>query len=198
MRCDRCRLGDLNPRGVGVSEVVLYIAASLDGFIADDDGGVDWLAEDRFKDGVAPDEDYGYAKFYDGVELVIMGRKTYDQILGFGKWPYSGKHNAVFTQHPPQENPHGVEFVSGNVRTHVERWKRDHSGKLWLMGGGELNSAFRREQLVDRTILTWIPVYLGSGRRLFSEPLSVEPQTLIRQQTWPNGFVQVEYERIQI
>ena len=51
MRCAGVRLGDLNPRGVGVSEVVLYIAASLDGFIADNDGGVDWLAEDRFKDG---------------------------------------------------------------------------------------------------------------------------------------------------
>src|SRR3712207_517414 len=89
-------------------EVKLFIATSLDGFIADRDGGVDWL----FADG-----DYGYAAFFDSIETLIMGRRTYEQVLGFGEWPYGEKPTYVFTRGAPGgDHPH-VEFVSGEARS---------------------------------------------------------------------------------
>ena len=71
-----------------MSEVILYIAVSLDGFIAPPNGSVDWLDEKRFQDGVGEDEDFGYKSFLKNVDLIVMGRKSYDQILDFGEWPY--------------------------------------------------------------------------------------------------------------
>ena len=75
-----------------MSEVILYIAVSLDGFIAPPNGSVDWLDEKRFQDGIGEDEDFGYKSFLKNVDLIVMGRKSYDQILDFGEWPYPEKH----------------------------------------------------------------------------------------------------------
>ena len=99
-----------------MSEVILYIAVSLDGFIAPPNGSVDWLDEKRFQDGIGEDEDFGYKTFLKNVDLIVMGRKSYDQILDFGEWPYPEKHIKVFTHRIPQENPHDVEFVEGEYR----------------------------------------------------------------------------------
>ena len=74
-----------------MSEVILYTAVSLDGFIAPPNGSVDWLDEKRFQDGVGEDEDFGYKTFLKNVDLIVMGRKSYDQILDFGEWPYPEK-----------------------------------------------------------------------------------------------------------
>ena len=84
-----------------MSEVILYIAVSLDGFIAPPNGSVDWLDEKRFQDGVGEDEDFGYKTFLKNVDLIVMGRKSYDQILDFGEWPYPEKHIKVFTHRMP-------------------------------------------------------------------------------------------------
>ncbi|MED5343138.1 MAG: hypothetical protein VX560_05390 [SAR324 cluster bacterium] len=94
-----------------MSEVILYIAVSLDGFIAPPNVSVDWLDEKRFQDGIGEDEDFGYKSFLKNVDLIVMGRKSYDQILDFGEWPYPEKHTKVFTHRIPQENSHDVEFV---------------------------------------------------------------------------------------
>ena len=71
-----------------MSEVILYIAVSLDGFIVPPNGSVDWLEEKRFQDGIGEDEDFGYKTFLKNVDLIVMGQKSYDQILDFGEWPY--------------------------------------------------------------------------------------------------------------
>ena len=76
-----------------MSEVVYYIAASLDGYIADADGGVGWL--EAFNQ---PDEDYGYGAFYRTLSAVISGRRTYEQALGFGEWPYEGVTTVVISR----------------------------------------------------------------------------------------------------
>ena len=89
-----------------MARIVYYVAASLDGFIADSAGGVDWLPSGE-------SNDYRYAEFYAGVEALVMGRRTYDQALSFGEWPYPGKPAYVFTQSPPGDGPQGVQFVRG-------------------------------------------------------------------------------------
>lgn len=122
----------------------MFIATSLDGFIAERDGGVDWL----FTDG-----DYGYAAFFDSIETLIMGRRTYEQVLGFGEWPYGEKPTYVFTRGAPGgDHPH-VEFVSGEAGALVEELRRRTSGDIWLVGGAALVSAFREQGLIDEYIL---------------------------------------------
>ena len=90
-------------------QTTLYIAASVDGYIADANGGVTWLPS-----GDSNGNDYGYAAFYASVDALLMGRRTYDQVLTFGEWPYPGKPAYVFTRHPPAAAPPGVEFVSAD------------------------------------------------------------------------------------
>ena len=107
-RIDRCHI-------YLIPKVRLYIATSLDGFVAEPDSSVDWL----FTDG-----DYGYTSFFESVEALIMGRRTYEQVLGFGEWPYGGKLTYVFTRTAPGgEHPH-VEFVSSEVGTFVEELRQ--------------------------------------------------------------------------
>ncbi|AKB34455.1 Dihydrofolate reductase [Methanosarcina siciliae HI350] len=105
-----------------IPRIKLYITCSLDGFIARKGGSVDWLTEyeNRFE------TDYGYSEFYSSIGTVLMGRKTYEQVLGFGVWPYGGKNTYVFTrQNKPLHREKDVEFVSGDIREFVRRLKEN-------------------------------------------------------------------------
>src|SRR5687768_2925831 len=98
--------------------VKLYVATSLDGFIADRDGGVGWLPPPG--EASSGGEDYGFAAFMDTVEAIVMGRRSYDQLPEFGPWPYGDRTAVVFTHRPP-EHPHTpAEFVSGDPTPVVE------------------------------------------------------------------------------
>lgn len=172
-----------------MSRVILYIATSLDGCIADADGGVDWL-----ESAASPEDgDYGYAEFYASVGSLVMGRTTYEQVRGFGDWPYPGKPTRVFT-HQALEGAHpDVEFVAGDPRPVLEQlfaW-----GDVWLVGGAELVRGFRELGLVDETILTVLPVILGAGPRLYPEGGLGESLELLEAKSWPSGFVQLRYRQ---
>lgn len=171
-----------------MGQIAYYVAISLDGYIADADGGVGWLPED---DG----EDYGYADFYDGVGALVMGRRTYDQVLGFGQWPYAGKSTYVFTSHPPDDNPFGVEFFAGSAAEFVQSVAPNHSGAVWLVGGANLAEQFRREGLIDRFLVFVIPVALGKGIPLFDGDGGVDATQLRLEsvQSYNNGVVGLEY-----
>ncbi len=165
-------------------EVRLFIATSLDGFIADRDGGVDWL----FTDG-----DYGYTDFFDAIETLIMGRRTYEQVLGFGEWPYGEKPTYVFTRSAPGgDHPH-AEFVSGDAGTLVEELRQSSSGDIWLVGGAALVSTFRELRLIDEYILSVHPVLLGDGIPLFERPLPRESLRLGEERAFESGLVQLRY-----
>ena len=165
-------------------EVKLFIATSLDGFIAERDGGVDWLFTDN---------DYGYTSFFDSIETLIMGRRTYEQVLGFGEWPYGEKPTYVFTRNAPAgDHPH-VEFVSGDAGSFVEGLRRRSSGDIWLVGGAALVSVFRELRLIDEYILSVHPVLLGDGIPLFERPLPRESLRLREVISFDSGLVQLRY-----
>jgi dihydrofolate reductase len=158
-------------------EVVYYVAASLDGFIATPDGGIDWL-----KPFEGSGEDYGYGEFYASVEAVLMGRKTYEQSLQFPEWPYAGKPYWVFSKE------------TGNTpSTVVAEMKQRGIRRAWLVGGGKLAAAFRAEGFITEHIVSVIPVLLGSGIPLFDGPGPAEPLTLLSAKTFDSGIVQLRY-----
>lgn len=113
--------------------VVLFIATSLDGYIAGPAGGIDWLFHDQ---------DYGYAEFYDGVEYLVMGHKTYETALSFEEWPHPGKRTFVFIRTGRAKGRPDVYFVDEDVSSLVNRLKAGDGGHIWLVGGPELIRAF--------------------------------------------------------
>ena len=176
-----------------MARIVYYVAASLDGFIADSTGGVDWLPD-------GDSSDYRYAEFYAGVEALVMGRRTYDQALSFGDWPYPGKPAYVFAHSPPNDGPPEVQFVRGSAVDFAREIADRHAGTVWLVGGANLADQFRQAGLIDEYQIFVIPVILGRGIPLTSPRHSGEsrkpPPTqlkLVGSQSYDDGVVMLRY-----
>ena len=120
-------------------EIILYIAVSEDGFIADEAGSVAWL--DKYNGGP---EDCGYPEFYKSIDALVFGRITYEQVLTFGPWPYPCKKSYIFTSRPLIPVNDAVEIVSTDIPTFVARMKSLGIKRLWLMGGAQLTDAFNK------------------------------------------------------
>jgi len=174
-------------------KVILYIASSLDGFIARKDGKIDWLpgSDDSENGSAESKEDYGYNHLIDGVDTLLMGRKTYEQVLGFGDWPYSGKKSYVCTSKKLKEDEN-VEYCSDAVKL-VNDLKKNEGKDIWLIGGAGLNGSLLNEGLVDEIILTVIPVLIGSGIGLFSNVKKDAKLKLVDSKEFENGMVQLKY-----
>ncbi len=174
-----------------MSQCIIYIALSIDGFIADEEGSVSFLE-------VFEKDDYGYDSFLEGIGSIIMGRATFEQILGFGVWPYGNIPSLVWSESEFKEIPEAVEVISGPVseisdRAAVLAENRD----VWVMGGAKTIQGFLEAGLIDRYELFIMPVTLGKGVRLFegkaSEPY---PFKLVNAQPFANGVVQLVYETV--
>ena len=174
--------------------ISVYIATSLDGFIARLDGSLDWLPG---ADGTSAEttEDYGYQAFMDSVDALAMGRKTFDMVQSFGQWPYGDKPVFVLTNHPlTGKIPPKVETLAGEPAALVKIWEARGLAHLYLDGGLSIQS-FLRAHLVDQLILTCIPILIGQGRPLFG-PLEKDlPLKHLSTQSFPSGFVQSHYRR---
>ncbi|HEY4389929.1 MAG TPA: dihydrofolate reductase family protein [Paenibacillus sp.] len=146
------------------NKVVLYVAMSLDGYIARTDGSVDWLFDVEGDGG-----DNGYGEFYSTVGTVVMGRLTYDEVLKLSEeFPYADKPCYVLsrTEQPPA--PH-VTFTNEALDTLIPRIKADSEGVVWLVGGGQLVAACLEARLLDELIITVTPKILGEGIPLFPQ-----------------------------
>ena len=139
-----------------MSKIILYIATSLDGYIAREDESIDWLPESAKS---------GYDAFYKSIDTVIMGKTTYDQVLTFGEYPYKDKKSFVFTT-TTQTKDENVEFVS-DVNKFVKDDFPSVGKNIWLVGGAQIIASFLKQKVVDEIIITIIPVLLGRGIPLF-------------------------------
>ncbi len=177
-------------------EVILYIASSLDGYIARPDGNVDWLDEVAAP-ADSPEEDFGYAEFIAGIGTVLMGRVTYEQILTFGvEYPYPGTAGYVFSRTRAGEGDENVEFVDGaDIPRFVAQLKAASDKHVWLIGGGLLIREFLRLDLIDRFIVTLMPVILGEGIPLFPPTTPQIGLELVENLAFPGGMVQLTYLR---
>ena len=164
--------------------VVLYIAVSLDGFIADVQGGIDWLAPFEAND-------YGYEDFVAGVDCLVMGRATYDQVRSFGDWPYDGKRVVVMTTRPlGADTPQGITAWQGDDVATLAALP----GTIWLVGGTGAIRPFLAAGLVDRMRLFVMPLLLGDGIRLFDGHAAVALR-LQASHRHADGVVELDYGR---
>ena len=172
-------------------KVTLYIAASLDGYIARPDGGIDWL---RMVE--RPGEDYGYAAFYDSVDGVISGSKTFELARSFEPWPYAGKPCYVFSARPLDGARDDVIAAGRDIAAGMATIRARGHSHLWLVGGGALINSFQRAGLIDEYIVSTIPLLLGAGIPLFPPPGIEQELKLLSCKHYESGLTQNHYRRI--
>lgn len=171
----------------------VYIATSLDGFISDHQGKVDFLYS--FPD--PGDDDMGYAAFMEGVDALLMGRKTYETVIGFGvEWPYKVPVY-VWTSNPaelPAELEGKVILVSGTMEQ-VVTYIHDRGHLSLYIDGGQVIQSFLERDLVDEMVITIAPVLLGTGRKLFGDLSSNRLFKCVSSKVFSNGLVQSHFVR---
>lgn len=173
-------------------KAVLYIAMSLDGFIADSRGGVDWL-NGQGEDSENVDT---YSEFIKGIDTVLMGWKTYHQVtaeLSPGQWIYGGLQTYVFT-HGSRVSTEEICFTDEEPAALLRRLKMKSGKDIWVCGGADLAGQLMRADLIDRYHIAVIPTLLGSGVRLFGELPEERKLMLVGTQSY-NGIVELVYER---
>jgi dihydrofolate reductase len=154
-------------------EVILFIAASLDGYIAKKDDNLDWLLETQ------ADWDNGYNAMYDSIDTVIMGRKTYDYVVEHSEqFAYSDKQCYVYSNTKSGRDEY-VEFVKGDIVPLMNKLKAQEGKDIWLVGGGELIIDFIQNDLIDEYRLFITPHLLGEGIPLFKSGFSEKQLNLI-------------------
>ena len=180
-------------------KVVLGLGISLDGYIARKNGAVDWLSMDW---------DYDWTAFFKTIDVVLMGRKSWDIAVGMNpkkkskskaKNPYAGMETYVFSNTLKESGVDGVEIVSGNIKEFIENLKAKDGKNIWFSGGGELAKSFLDEDLVDEIYLGVTPILLGSGLPLFQElirevPLRFVSCNICKHKKEDNAMLELVYE----
>jgi dihydrofolate reductase len=175
----------MDASSITADDVIYYLAASLNGFIAGPDGDVSWL-----NDFFIPE--LGFHDFIKRIGGVIMGRKTFDKIAGFGKWPYGEIKGTVATHRDLETSLGPIAKASGSPSDILNAARVNSPGPHWLVGGADLATQFLGDGLLTRIDLFVIPVLLGSGIPAFTNN-KLEKLELIDTQSYPKGIVRLSY-----
>lgn len=175
------------------TKVSVYIATSLDGFIARKGGGLDWLDEANAT--VPEGEDCGFHAFMDSVDTLVMGRKTYEQVLSFGQWPYDKTPVVVLSRNPisfPSHLPDTLVHLSLSPQVLIDQLSGQGMRHVYVDGGATIQG-FLSQGLVDVITLTVIPVVLGEGIPLIGSLEKDIRLVHVRTTAYDFGFVQTTY-----
>lgn len=165
-----------------------FIATSVDGLVAGPNDELDWLASVE-----RPNEDYGYKAFIDTVDVLIMGRRTYEVVLGFTEWRYEGTRLIVLSKSLTQgDMRHGAERFAGSISELVADLRAQGAKRAYVDGAATIRSFLEAGLLSDLTI-SLIPIILGSGIRLFDDVLPRHDLVLEENVAFPSGLVQNRY-----
>jgi dihydrofolate reductase len=176
-------------------KIIVYIAASADGYIARPDGDVEWLHRGP------QNVDYGMTQFYSTIDTILWGRKTYDWLLNYHK--KRGRTtglfdrkvaNYVFSRKPPRTQAPGVEFVSQPVKAFARRLRAAPGKHIWMMGGAGLIASFLDAGEIDEFEIHVIPVFIGKGIPLAAPRHREIPLRLRSSKRYPDGVVRLRYD----
>lgn len=172
-----------------MGKIKVYIAASLDGYIARPDGDLDWLTE--FPNPTK--EDYGYNEMLTSVDTVIMGGRTYRELLCMDiLWPYKNKKTFVVSHNSIKTNEN-IEFITEDIIERITELRNEESKDIWLVGGGELITMCLNASLVDEMQICYIPVILGSGIPLFPSNPKESNWELRENIAYASGIIRLSY-----
>lgn len=172
-------------------KIVLYIATSIDGLIAGENDDIKWL--DNFPN--PKKSDYGYAQFYDSIDTLLMGGRTFRVINKLVEaWPYHEKETYIISRQMTEDpTTPRVSLLGANWINEIRAIKEQKGKDIWIVGGGEILGELLKYNLVDKMIISHFPVLLGKGKRLFNNDYDSSNWELSRGKYFPNGVVQAEY-----
>lgn len=170
-------------------KTILYIAVSLDGYIAGNNDNLDFLSIVH-KEG----EDYGYASFIDSIETVITGRRTYEWVKNEIKdYPHKSKDVYVLTS-KATDHQNNLTFFDGNIEQLIINLKTKKGKDIYIEGGGKVVNSLLRYKLIDEFIISTIPILLGNGIKLFDDNRPVQKLKLLSSKHFDTGLIQGHYE----
>jgi dihydrofolate reductase len=170
-------------------KAILYIACSLDGYIAAPGDNLDFLD-------VPPHngEKYGYDEFIAGIGAIVLGKRTFDWVhTKVPAWPHQ-ETTYVWTR-TPKASAGNVHFITGDLAAFVAQLKETSDKNIFIDGGGEVVHECLKHDLLDEIIISYIPVLLGNGTPLFRSGRSEQWLELVAAKGYPSGVVQVHYQR---
>src|SRR5512133_109921 len=170
-------------------KTILFIAASLDGYIATQDEDLSFLSIVQMAG-----EDYGYEEFIRSVDTVIMGRRTYDWIMKeVGEYPHPDKDSYIITR-TPRPDKDRIRFYTGDLKDLISHLKLNDEGRnIFIDGGAEVIDVLLKENLIDEFIISIIPILLGDGIRLFKDGRPEMRLSLMHSECYGTGLVQLHY-----
>ena len=170
-------------------KVILYIASSLDGYIAKNNDDLSFLLRVQ-QEG----QDYGYSEFIDNIDTVILGRKTYDWVMKQVKeFPHAQFDSYIITRTPRQDIDK-IKFYTGNLKELVLRLKQEIGKNIFIDGGAEIVNELLKEKLIDQIYLSIVPILLDDGVRLFKDGLPEQNLKLINSKQFDTGLIQLQYD----
>ncbi|MBW1855410.1 MAG: dihydrofolate reductase [Deltaproteobacteria bacterium] len=171
---------------------IVYIATSLDGFIATTDGGVEWLNEIPNPE----QSDYGWSDFISGIEAILMGRNTFEKVLTFGSWPYEKPVFCITNRLKklPKDIVGKAEIVKGGINEVIDQLNQRGYINIYIDGGKVIQS-FLAEDMIDEMIITKVPILLGKGIPLFGEQEKSLIFTHTKTEIYNNSLVKSHYTR---
>lgn len=181
-----------------MKKVILYIATSLDGYIADKNQGVAWLTGDG-----SDEHNQGtYANFFDTIDTIILGYSTYQQIiieLSPDTWVYSSKKTYVLTHKNIIDKEdvifnEDVIFTNEDINSLINKLKSIDGKNIWICGGASVVNQLHRMKLIDEYAISIIPIILGDGIRLFNKS-EFKTKLRLKSTTNYNGIVDLVYEK---
>ena len=170
----------------------VYIAVSLDGFIARENGDIDWLPQPV---GENDGEDYGYKAFFNSVDVLVMGRNTYEKVLSFGEWPYGNKRVIVLSSENikiPADLSDTLKVRNCKPAELVEELSMAGVKKVYIDGGRTIQS-FINADLINELIISRIPILIGQGTPLFGQLAHDIKLCHVETRSFDNGIVQSKY-----
>lgn len=170
-------------------KVILYIAMSLDGYIAQPNDDLSFLSIVE-QEG----QDYGYADFIETVDTVIVGRKTYEKVISMGfDFPHADKDAYIITR-TPRQNIGSVKFYTGDLKALVNKLKADNGKNIFCDGGAEIANELLKHNLIDEFIISIIPILVGSGTKLFKDGRPEQKLELVSTKQFEKGLTQLHYK----
>jgi dihydrofolate reductase len=171
-------------------KVILYIATSLDGYIAKPNDDLSFLSIVE-QEG----QDYGYADFVKTVDTVIVGRKTYDKVTSMGfDFPHADKDAYIITR-TPRPTVGSVKFYTGDLKTLVGKLKTESGKNIFCDGGAEMVNELLKDNLIDEFIISVIPILVGNGTKLFKDNRPEQKLELVSVKSFDKGLTQLHFKR---
>jgi dihydrofolate reductase len=174
---------------MNMRKLFIYIACSLDGYIAKPNDDLSFL-DVAAKEG----EDYGYADFISTIDTVIVGRKTYDWVMKqTGEFPHAKDKESYIITHTPRESEGNLNFYDGDLKDLVTKLKSKEGQNIFCDGGSEVIKTLLDAGLVDEMIIFFMPIMVGAGTRLFRDGIPEKRVYLVTAKAYETGVVRVHY-----